>query len=69
MSINLDTYYQGLAAQRLQEMADTLLTLSREAEQADAHEAAFHLADLSTQLLDMGVEASGRRTPPAGSRG
>jgi signal transduction histidine kinase len=58
MSINLDTYYRGLAAQRLQQLADELLSLSREAEQADAHDAAFHLADLSTQLLDMGVEAT-----------
>jgi hypothetical protein len=32
MSINLDTYYRGLAAQRLQELADNLLELSREAE-------------------------------------
>ncbi len=62
--MNLDTYYRSLAAQRLQEMADSLIALSREAERADAHEAAFELADLSTQLLDMGVEASGRRARP-----
>jgi hypothetical protein len=66
MSINLDTYYRGLAAQRLQELADSLLSLSSEAERADAHDAAWHLADLSTQLLDLGVAVSGRRTPPEG---
>lgn len=64
MSINLDAYYRGLAAERLQELADSLLHLSREAETADAHDAAWHLSDLSTQLLDMGVTVSGRRTPP-----
>jgi hypothetical protein len=63
MSINLDTYYRGLAAQRLQRLADDLLDLSGEAERADAHDAAFNLADLSTQLLDLGVAMSGRRTP------
>jgi hypothetical protein len=66
MSINLDTYYRGLAAQRLQELADNMLRLSSEAERADAHDAAWHLADLSTQLLDMGVTLGGRRTPPEG---
>jgi signal transduction histidine kinase len=64
MSINLDTYYRGLASQRLQRLADELLELSREAEGADAHAAAFHLADLSTQLLDMGIDAGGRRATP-----
>lgn len=63
MSINLDAYYRGLAAERLQELADNLLHLSREAERADAHDAAWHLADLSTQLLDMGLAVSGRRRP------
>jgi hypothetical protein len=66
MSINLDTYYRGLAAQRLQELADNLLTLSSEAERSDAHDAAWHLADVSTQLLDMGVALGGSRTPPDG---
>jgi hypothetical protein len=65
MSINLDMYYRGLAAERLQALADDLLALSREAEESDAHDAAWHLADLSTQLLDMGVRVSGRRTPRA----
>lgn len=66
MSMNLDTYYRGLAAQRLQRMADELLTLSREAEQADAHDAAFHLADLSTQLLDMGIDMAADRHQSTG---
>lgn len=61
--MNLDVYYRGLAGQRLQEMADRMLELSQEAEQAEAHEAAWHLADLATELLDMGLEASGRRRP------
>ena len=64
MSINLDAYYRGLAAERLQELGDRLLTLSREAEQADAHDAAWHLADLSTQLLDMGLAVGNAQTPP-----
>ncbi|HVL98713.1 MAG TPA: hypothetical protein VM324_05425 [Egibacteraceae bacterium] len=63
MDINLDTYYRGLAAERLQELGDRLLALSREAEKADAHDAAWHLADLATQLLDMGIEVGGRTTP------
>ncbi|HVM19349.1 MAG TPA: hypothetical protein VM307_05270 [Egibacteraceae bacterium] len=66
MSINLDAYYRGLAAERLQELGDRLLTLSREAETADAHDAAWHLADLSTQLLEMGLSVSNAQTPPAG---
>jgi hypothetical protein len=61
MDINLDTYYRGLAAQQLQRLADDLLELSSEAERADAHDAAFNLADLSTQLLDMGVAVTGSR--------
>jgi hypothetical protein len=64
MGINLDTYYRGLAAERLQRFADELMVLSGEAEQAEAHEAALHLADLATQLLDMGVALHGRRLPP-----
>lgn len=66
MAINLDAYYRGLAAERLQELGDRLLTLSREAEQADAHDAAWHLADLSMQLLDMGLSVSNAHTPPSG---
>jgi hypothetical protein len=37
------------------------------AAQSDAHTAAFQLADLSTQLLEMGVEAAGRRHQPGGA--
>ena len=64
MSINLDAYDRGLAAERLQELGDRLLTLSREAEQAEAHDAAWHLSDLSTQLLDMGLAVGNASTPP-----
>ena len=64
MSINLDAYYRGLAAERLQELGDRLLTLSREAEQAQAHDAAWHLSDLATQLLDMGLSVGNAQTPP-----
>ena len=56
MSIDLDNYYRGLAAERVQELADRLGTLAREAEQAGADDAALHLSDLSTQLLDLGVD-------------
>lgn len=63
--INIDTYYRGLAAERLQELGDRFLALSQEAEQAGAHEAAWHLSDLATELLDMGLEVGGQRTPPA----
>lgn len=65
MNINLDTYYRGLAAERLQELGDRMMDLSREAERADAHDAAWHLADVSTQLLDMGVGL--HRTPREGA--
>ena len=65
MAINLDAYYRGLAAERLQELGDTLLKLSREAEKAEAHDAAWHLADLSTQLLDMGLDVGNETTSPA----
>ncbi|MBA2528461.1 MAG: hypothetical protein H0V19_00605 [Euzebyales bacterium] len=66
MAINLDAYYRGLAAERLQELGDRFLVLSREAEQAQGHDAAWHLADLSTQLLDMGLSVSNASTPPGG---
>lgn len=66
MSINLDVYYRHLAAERLQELGDRMLALSREAENAEAHDAAWHLADVATQLLDMGVEMGGERTPRQG---
>lgn len=56
MSINLDAYYRGLAAERLQRLGDELLGLSREAAEADAHAAAWRLSSLATQLLDLGIE-------------
>lgn len=65
MEINLDTYYRGLAAARLQELGDRMLELSREAEIAEAHDAAWHLADLATQLLEMGLDVGGQTTPGA----
>jgi hypothetical protein len=58
MSIDIDVYYRGLAAERLSEMGDSMLGLSREAEEANAHSAAMHLADVATQLEDMAREAS-----------
>jgi hypothetical protein len=58
MSIDIDVYYRGLAAERLSEIGNTMLELSREAEQANAHSAAMHLADIATQLEDMAREAS-----------
>ena len=64
MVINLDSYYRGLAAQQLQALGDQLLTLSKEAEGAEAHDAAWHLADLSTQLLEMGLAVGGMQTAP-----
>lgn len=63
MGINLDTYYRSLAAERLQELADRLLELSREAEGAEAHAAAWRLSDLATQLLDLGFELGDQATP------
>jgi hypothetical protein len=63
MAINLDVYYRGLAAEQLQQLADQLLELAREAEQSDAHDAARHLADVSTQLLDIGIALGGQHTP------
>lgn len=66
MSINLDAYYRGLAAEELQRLADRLLALSGEAEAADAHAAALHLAEASTELLDLGMSVGGRTTPPEG---
>ena len=64
MAIDIDVYYRGLAAERLHEMGDRLLNLSREAEQANAHSAALHLADIATQLEDMAREAA-PQTPEA----
>jgi hypothetical protein len=62
MSINVDAYYRGLAAEELQALGDRLFALSREAEEAKAHDAAWHLADVATQLLDMGLDMAGERT-------
>lgn len=64
MSINLDAYYRGLAAEQLQALGDHFLALSREAEKSEAHDAAWHLSDLSTQLLDMGMSVSTSSTTP-----
>ena len=64
MAINLDSYYRGLAAEQLQALGDQMLTLSREAEKAEAHDAAWHLSDIATQLLDMGMSISTAQNPP-----
>lgn len=58
MEMDLDTYYRGLAAERLQRLSDGLFQTAREAEQADAQEAAWRLASVATQLLDMGIEVA-----------
>jgi hypothetical protein len=63
VDININAYYRGLAGERLQELGDRMLELSREAEQAEAHEAALHLSDVATQLLDMGLTVGGREPP------
>lgn len=57
MAIDINTYFRGLAADRLREMGDTMLALSREAEEANAHSAALHLADIATQLEDIARDA------------
>jgi hypothetical protein len=61
MTLNVDVYYKGVAGERIQQLADCLLRLAQEAELQDAHDAALHLADVSTQLLDVGIEACGKR--------
>lgn len=58
MAIDINTYFRGLAADRLREMGDAMLALSREAEEANAHSAALHLADIATQLEDIARDAS-----------
>ncbi len=63
MQIDLDGYYRGLAAEDCQRLADTLLERSREAELAGAHQAAWRLADASTQLLDLGLSIGGQHQP------
>jgi hypothetical protein len=65
VAIDIDIYYRGLAAEQVHEMGDRLLVLSREAEQASAHSAALHLADLATQLEDMAREVSPSATGPS----
>lgn len=61
MTINVDIYYKGVAAECVQRLADRLLRLSQEAELQGAHDAALHLADAATQLLDVGVEVRAKR--------
>ena len=58
MAIDINTYFRGLAADRLRELGNAMLDLSREAEQSDAHLAAMHLADIATQLEDIAREAA-----------
>lgn len=60
MAMNLDAYYRGLAAERLQRLGDELLALSREAAEADADAAAWRLSSLATELLDLGIEVRER---------
>ncbi|MPZ88297.1 MAG: hypothetical protein GEU81_09520 [Nitriliruptorales bacterium] len=64
MSIDVDAYYCGLAGEQLQVLADRLLTLSQQAEIAGAHGAALHLADASTQLLDLSSDLAERVASP-----
>jgi hypothetical protein len=59
--INADAYYRGVVGERIQQLADCLLRLSQEAEVEGAHDAALHLADVATQLLDAGIELAGKR--------
>ena len=59
--IDSDVYYKGVAGDCIQELADYLLHIAQEAEREQAHEAALHLADASTQLLGVGVDLAGRR--------
>jgi hypothetical protein len=64
--IDVDAYYRGVAGERIQELADRLLYLAQEAEREEAHDAALHLADAATQLLDLGIEISGKRIMEGG---
>lgn len=64
MSMDLNAYYRGAAAERVQELADDLARLAGDAGQAGADDAALHLADLSTQLLDLGVDLAAHRHEP-----
>lgn len=68
MAINVDRYYRGVAGESIQQLADRLLRLSQEAQQQAAHDAALHLADAATQLLDVGSEVGIRRSQSANRR-
>ena len=59
--IDSDLYYKGVAGERIQDLADRLLHIAQEAEREQAHDAALHLADASTQLLGVGLDVSGKR--------
>lgn len=61
MSMDIDAYYRGEAASQVQELADRLARLAGEAGRGGADDAALHLSDLSTQLLDLGVELAAHR--------
>ena len=61
--IDADAYYRGVAGERIQGLSDSLLVLSQEAEREGAHEAALHLADAATQLLDVGIDTGNRDRP------
>lgn len=63
-SMNLDAYYRSLGAERVQALADELAGLAQQAGQAEAHQAALHLADVATQLLEIGVALSGEGADP-----
>lgn len=63
--MNLDAYYRGLAAEQLQELGDRLMVLSGEAARSGAHDAAWHLAEVATELLDMGLGVGNQHTPRA----
>lgn len=64
MSMNLDAYYRGLAAEELQGLGDRMLALAGQAQEAGAQDAAWRLSDASTQLLDLGLSVGGQTTPP-----
>lgn len=65
MAIDINTYFRGLAADRLRELGDRMLELSQEAQEANAHLAALHLADISTQLEGIAREASPETAQPS----
>lgn len=65
MAIDINTYFRGLAAEQLRELGDRMLALSQKAEEANAHMAAMHLADIATQLEDIAREASPEAPQPS----